>query len=337
MLTERQAAILDFIIGQYINSATPVPSSSIAQKRTLKVSSATVRNEMADLEEEGYITRRHISGGGIPSDKGYRFYVETTPAQPSLTEEEEQEIRRRFEEVKPDVELSTRILTELLSMLVRNVAVATFPKAVQTRIRRVDLVALQEALALVVLVLHETRTRQRLVPLPAAVTQDELTTISNRLTATFGGATRGGLASLPADLSPVERQVLSVTNEIMQEEDARRFEEPHLSGLRHLLRQPEFSQSSRMRDLVDVLEDRNFLRERLPALMKGEQFRAVIGDENEQDAMQECSILLSRYGTPEGIGGLIAVIGPTRMEYRRSISSVRLLSDLMTEMVGQLR
>ncbi|MBF8299571.1 MAG: heat-inducible transcription repressor HrcA, partial [Dehalococcoidia bacterium] len=227
VLTERQAAILDFIIGQYINSATPVPSSSIAQRRALKVSSATVRNEMAELEEGGYITRRHISGGGIPSDKAYRLHVESIPPQPSLSEEEEQEIRARFDEVKADVEAGTRFLTELLSMLVRNVAVATFPKAVQTRIRRVDLVALQEALALVVLVLHEARTRQRLVPLPATLSQDDLTAMSNRLTATFGGATRDTLAFPPGDLNPIERQVMGVASDILLEEDAHRFEEPH--------------------------------------------------------------------------------------------------------------
>lgn len=337
MLTERQAAILDFIIGEYITRAVPVPSSSIAQKRVLRVSPATIRNEMAELEDEGYITRRHVSGGGIPSDKGYRFYVDTASGQLSLSEEEEQEVRSRFEEVKPDVEMGTRILTEILSMLVRNVAVATFPKAMHPKIRRVDLVALQEAVALVVLVLQEARTRQRLMPIPANMTQDDLTTMSNRLTATFGGTTREALNTPPGDFGAVERQVLGVASDILEEEEARRFEEPYLSGMRHLLSQPEFSQNSRMRALVEVLEDRSFLKDTLPGMMRGEQFRAVIGEENQQDSMQDCSILLSRYGTADGIGGLIAVIGPTRMEYRRSISSVKLLSYLMSEMVGQLR
>jgi heat-inducible transcriptional repressor len=337
VLTDRQAAILDFIIGEYVANATPVPSSSIAQKRVLKVSPATIRNEMAELEEEGYITRRHVSGGGIPSDKGYRFHVESFTSQPALSEEEEQAIRARFLEVSKDVETGTKLLAELLSMLVKNVAVATSPKALQTRIRRVDLVALQEALALVVLVLQEARTRQRLVPIPAALKQDDLTHMSNKLTAVFGGATKDALSSPRLDLGPVERQVLGVASEILEEEDARRFEEPHVSGLRHLLHQPEFSQGGKMRDLLEVLDDKAFLKDALPHLMRGEQFRAVIGEENVRDAMHECSIILSRYGSSDGIGGIIAVIGPTRMEYKKAIGSLRLLSDLMSDVVGQIR
>lgn len=335
MLTERQSAILDIIIGEYINSATPVPSSSIAQRQRLKVSSATVRNEMSELEEEGYILRRHVSGGGIPSSKGYRFHVETIPAGPGLSPEEEEYVRSRFEEVKRDMELGTRLVSEILSRLAQNMAVATFPRAVQSRIRRVELVLLQEALALLVLVMQEARTRQRLLPLGNPMTQDELATLSNKLTAVYGGATRDGLLAARTSLTPLESQVLDATNAMMVEEDARRYEEPYVSGLRHLLNQPEFQENPRLRALVGVLEDREFLKEELPRLIAGGEFRTVIGDENAVNEMQECSILVSRYGSPGGVGGLIAVIGPTRMQYRRSIGSVRLLAKLMTELVQE--
>jgi heat-inducible transcriptional repressor len=238
--------------------------------------------------------------------------------------------------MKRDLELGTRMMTDLLSMLVRNVAIATMPKANQTRIRRVDLVAVQEALTLVVLVLQEARTRQRILRLAQDLTQDELTTIANKLTANYGGATRQKLKAQASDLSVVERQVLEATTQIMEEEDASRFEEPSLSGMRHLLHQPEFEANPRLRALVELLEDKAALKDILPKLLAGEEFRAVIGDENPQDEMQECSVIISRYGQTEGVGGLIAVIGPTRMEYRKSIGSVHLLSKLMSEMVKQV-
>ncbi len=335
MLTNRQAAILDFIVGEYIASATPVPSNSIA-KRAMKVSSATVRNEMAELEEGGYILRRHISGGGIPSNKGYRFHVEAMSPQPGLSEEDEAWVRQKFLEAKQDVEAGTRVVTDVLSRLAHNLAVATFPKAQQARLKRLELVELQEALTLLVLVLQEARTRQRLLHLATTMKQHELTTLSNKLSALYGGSTREALASAEGELTPVERQVLKATDEILLEEDAREFEEPHVSGLRHLLNQPEFANSDKMRRLVDVLEDRTFLKQTLPKVLAGEQFRAVIGEENETDEMQECSVLVSRYGSANGIRGLIAVIGPTRMEYRRSIGSVKLLSSLMNDLVNEL-
>ena len=337
MLTRRQEAILDLIIGEYVSSVVPVASSSIAQGRGLNVSPATIRNEMAELEDEGYIHRRHISGGGIPSDKGYRYHVESMHPEPALSQRQERYVRRQFTEVSRDLEVATRRVTDLMSDLVQNMAVATVPKAPQSRIKRFEVVALQEALALLVLVLQEARTKQRLLPLESAMTQDELTALSNKLSDRYGGATREAVAASYPDLSVLERQVVNAASEIMLDEDASRFEEPHVSGLRRLLSQPEFAANSKMRALVDVLEDRGFLKEVLTRVLAGKELQVVIGVENESDEMQECTILVSSYGSPEGVGGLMGVIGPTRMEYRRAIGSVRSLSALMGEMVAGLK
>ena len=122
----------------------------------------------------------------------------------------------------------------------------------------------------------------------------------------------------------------------MIEEEMRRFETPQVVGLRHLMQQPEFVEGNRVREIVDVLEDREFLKEALPRMLAGEQFRALIGEENEADEMQTCTILVSRYGAPEGIGGIVGLLGPTRMEYRRSIGAVRLLSSMMSNLVDDL-
>ncbi len=336
MLTERQANILDFIVGEYVSSATPVPSQSVARQRFLKASAATVRNEMAELETEGYIVRRHISAGGIPSDKGYRLHVETMSPAPGLSDDEDRQLRQQFDEVRRDLEAGTRFLSELLSTLVRNVGVATYPKADRSRVRRLELVGLQEAIALLVVVLQEARTRQRLVHLAEAMSQDELTTLSNKLSAIVGGSSRSALMATTVPLTPVERQVLAAANDILTDEESRHHEDPQVSGLRHLLHQPEFESSGKLRDLVELFEGRVYLREELPRVLAGEQFRTVIGEENEAGEMQECSVVVARYGPQDGIGGLIGVIGPTRMEYRRSIASVRLVTSLMNELVAEL-
>lgn len=336
MLTKRQETILDVIIGEYVNHVTPVPSSSIAKRYGLSLSSATIRNEMSELEGEGYIHRRHISGGGIPSDKGYRHHLDMLEPPPALDPRQERFVRHRFSEVTRDLEGGTQLLAGLASELVDNMAVATVPKAAQSRIKRLEVVALQEALSLLVLVLQEARIKQRLLPMGMVMTQDELTAISNKLSDKLGGASRGELVAFDWDLSPVEQLVLSATNEIMIEEDANRFEEPRVSGLRRLLNQPEFSTNSKVRALVEMLEDRTFLRELLASVLQDGQFQAVIGEENKSDDMQGCTILVSSYGSPSGISGLVGVIGPTRMEYRKSVGSLQLLSTLMGELVEDL-
>ena len=336
MLTKRQEAILDVIIDEYVNRVTPVPSSSIAQRRGLRVSPATIRNEMMDLEGEGYIHRRHVSGGGIPSDKGYRHHLEMLDPQPTISPRQGDYVRRRFTEVMRDLEGGTQVLTELASKLVDNMAVATVPKAAQSRIKRLEVVALHEALSLLVLVLQEARIKQRLLPMESLMTQDELTALSNKLSDRLGGATRGMLSALEGDLTPVERQVVSATKDIMLEEDTSRFEEPRVAGLRRLLNQPEFSTSAKVRALVDVLGDRTFLRELLASVLGGRHFHAVIGEENESGDMQECTILVTSYGDPDGVSGLIGVIGPTRMEYRKSVGSLQFLSSLMSELASDL-
>ena len=336
MLTKRREAILDVIIGEYVASVTPVASGSIARRPGLQVSAATIRNEMAELEEEGYIHRRHVSGGGIPSDKGYRHHLDSMPPSPSLSQSQQRYVRRQFAQAARDLEAGTQRVTELASELVQNMALATVPKAAQSRIKRLEVVALQEALALLVLVLQEARIKQRLLPLESAMTQDELTALSSKLSDKYRGASRGALAVPSSGLTTMELQVVNAANEIMLEEDASRFEEPHVTGLRRLLRQPEFSSSSNMRALVEVLEDRGFLKELLAKLLAGERFRAGIGEENESDEMQQCTILVSSYGSPDGVSGLIGVIGPTRLEYRQSVAAIQLISSLMGELVGEL-
>ena len=189
---------------------------------------------------------------------------------------------------------------------------------------------------MLVLVLQEARVKQRLLPLESAMTQDELTALSNKLSDKYRGASSGALGVLSSGLTVMELQVVHAANEIMLEEDASRFEEPHVTGLRRLLSQPEFASSSKMRALVEVLEDRGFLKELVSKVLVGERFRAIIGEENEPGEMQECTILVSSYGSPDGVSGLVGVIGPTRLEYRHSVGAVQLISSLMGELVGEL-
>lgn len=336
MLTPRQATILNIIVADYIATATPVPSEHIARRHRLGVSPATVRNEMAALEGEGYITRPHSSAGGVPSDKGYRFFVESLAEVPELPVEVRVAIRRRLSRAV-DLEWWVRAAAEVLAGLVHNLSLVTFPSALRARLRRLELVLLQDLLALLVVILHSARVRQRFVHLQEPATQEDLTRTANRLNALFGGLDRQGIAERAVELTPMEEQVVDHLLGVLEEEDRALYTDFYLEGLAHLLRQPEFAGPDRACRVVELVEGREPLQEVLASAPEGEQVRVVIGTEHREEALRPFSVVLARYGVPGEAVGVVGVLGPTRMEYPRAIAGVRYLSAVLNEMMAAVR
>lgn len=336
MITPRQRAILNILVGDYISSVTPVSSHAIARRRELGVSPATVRNEMAELEESGYIRRPHVSAGAIPSARGYRHFVATIPAEPALPEEEASRVRWEVRQAVRDIELWTGSVAEVLASLVGNMAVVSAPRASRSRVKRVELVLLHETRALLVLVFQEAKAKQRILPLAGQVTQERLTAVANRVNARYTGATYDAVRIQEHEAAGLERELVEAVREMLMDDEAGRYEEPSVHGLHHLLGQPEFARGAKASVLVDVLEDRRFLRAALPRMLADEHSRVVIGDELEPQELHDCSVVVARYGTSDNVAGIVAVIGPTRMPYQRSIASVKLLAESMTELVAEL-
>ncbi|MCH7552625.1 MAG: heat-inducible transcription repressor HrcA [Chloroflexi bacterium] len=336
MLTQRQEAILNLIVGEYVASATPVPSQSIAKRHGRKMSPATVRFEMAELEGEGYIHRRHVSSGGVPSDKGYRLHVETLPAEPDIPARETQHVQRLFMKSADSLEEWTRRAAELLGDMAQNMAVVSVPKAPQTKMKRLELVHLQDFLALLVLIFQGAKTKQRILHLPEAASQDDLNALSNKFSAAYGGATYAGMIGQDTTLPATERLVLEATREILQNEEQAPIGETFSSGLRHFLAQPEFSDSSRARALLDAVEEQDFILDAISGKLADDGVRVMIGEENGREEIDDCSVIISRYGWPDRAGGFIAVLGPTRMKYDRSMAAARLMAQLMTSLAEDL-
>ena len=337
MLNVRQDTVLRSIVGEYVSHATPVPSQTLARQKGLHLSSASIRSVMAELAETGYIHRPHISSGGIPSDKGYRYYVESLPVEAKLGEDESAWVRHRVAEVTEAVDMWARLAAELLASLVGNAAVVSTPRTERARLKRVELVLLQGTLALLVLIFREAKTRQRILRLPDAASQETLTTVANKLSAAYGGSTLYGIDTAVEGATALERQVLEAARDVFVAEDVGRLEDPEVTGVKHLLDQPEFAQGGGLRAVLDVLEDRHSLNGVLSGIIGPLPERVVIGAEHESDEMQRCSVVVARYGHQDGVQGYLAVVGPTRMDYARAIASVRMLSQAMTELVTDLR
>ncbi len=335
MFTSRTGTILRSIVGQYIARATPVSSQSIINDYELGVSAATIRNEMAHLEQEGYIIRPYPSAGSIPSDKGYRYYVETL-RDIQLPLAEQRLISHLFHQRESELEQWLRLATTLLAQLVQNVAVVTMPKPVACQFKHLELVALHDSLALLVLVLRGAKAKQQLITFAQVISQSELTAIANKLNTTYSGLTSSQILAKGTELSPTEQQITDCLLKVMEAEDEQEYEEPYLDGLHFMLSQPEFAHSQRMLALMELVEHRNLLRIIVPQGLANQGVQVVIGKENKAEVIHNYSVVISGYGLSNEAVGTIGVVGPTRMPYARAISTVDYLSSVLSRLVAEL-
>lgn len=334
-MKERRETVLRVIIEDYITRAAPVASSAIVEKYGLKVSPATIRNDTAYLEREGYVVHPHRSAGSIPTDKAYRYYVELIGAEIELPRVEQYLVHQVSQETKEELEQWLRTVAALLARLVRNLVVITTPKAVRCRFKHLDLVALQDFMALLIVVLYEANVRRQVVSFDRKVSQDELTRLANRLTSLYGGMTGSEILAKREGLSSDEMQLSESLAEIMAAQDKPDYGEPYLEGLRMLLSQPEFTNSPRILGILEVLEGEDWLRNTFSQESGGGGVKIVIGDENPEPALQDLSLLASRYGVLDKASGIVGVIGPKRMDYAKAISSLNCLSALLSDSVAE--
>ncbi len=335
MLNPRSETILSSIIRQYIERAMPVSSAAIIAECGLDVCSATVRNEMMRLEEEGYILKPHHSAGSVPSDKGYRYYVESIKhAQLPVTEQ--LLINHLFHQVEKEMENWLSLAAGLVSQRVHNVAVITQPRQTAGKYHHLELVTLQENLALAVLIMRGAKVRQQLVSFDTPIGQFELAAMSGKLNESFDGQTRSQIEKTGLVLSETEKKVQAAVLKMMQAENEQQNEEPYLEGLNYLLEQPEFVKSQRAHSLMELVERRQLGKMLGDEEFEDKEIKVYIGQENREETIRDYSVVLGSYGLPNEARGTLGVIGPTRMNYEKTIAAVRYLSLVMSALVAEL-
>ena len=337
MLSQRATSVLKILVDQYVQTAIPVASEDIARLSESKVSPATVRNAMSRLTEEGYISRPHVSSGGIPSDMGYRYYVESLGGVPEMPESLRRQIHAGFDRTEPDTGAWCQQCASVLSRITGNLCIVTVPRAVSPRLKQIRLVYLKEFLGLLIVVLQEARLLRRLLPLEEGMGQDDLDRSANKLNSVLAGLGYPDIESNPLELTPIEERIRRDAGEMLREAAVGSPQEHHVDGLRRLLNQPEFSASGRARELVEMLEEGE-LQENVIAETPGADDVAIyIGGENRREALRSFGVILCRYGIFDGLGGSICVVGPTRMEYPEAISAASYLSSVMGRLVEELQ
>jgi len=332
-LTLREETILSSIIRQYIAQALPVSSASILEECGLDVSSATVRNDVAHLEEEGYIMRPHHAAGSVPSDQGYRHYVSTISS-PQLPLEVKLMINHLFHQVEDELGEWLNLAATLLAQQTRSVAVVTAPRPAAARFKHVELVSLQPQLALVVLVLEGAKVRQQLISLDKAQSQEELSQLAASLNKKLTKLSTARVRTAAAKLPETEKQVAQNIIRMMETDDQRTGQEIFLDGWQYLLSQPEFSHSARLAGLMNMVEGHKLAE--LMGTSNDACVQIFIGHENQAEAIKECSLLISGYGLPDEMLGTMAVVGPTRMAYPHAISVLSYIASLISVLVADL-
>lgn len=340
-LSDRRTAILKAIVSYYVGSGEPAGSKTIVERYKLGVSAATVRNEMAALEEAGYIYQPHTSAGRVPTDAGYRVFVDTTPDL-RLSDRESQRIRLFFGEPRWELEDALRQTAALLSSLTDHAAVVFAPALDRSLIRHVELVELAHGRAMVVAVTDTGRVENHLITIPpdasADVQLDQTAEMLNRLLKdkpldTAATAIIEGIEKLPLELRQVATLVSEVLAEGLGQKEADRV---FLEGTSTIVDEEKFTDLETVRQVIGALEHRRLLLEVLADGLSSGVVSVRIGSENAAAEMQFCSVITAPYGTIEHPIGSLGIVGPTRMDYRRTIAAVHEVSSSLGQMLSGL-
>lgn len=335
-MDDRKFMILQAIIDDYIMTAVPVGSRTISRKSGVGFSPATIRNEMSDLEELGYLDQPHTSAGRIPSAKAYRLYVDRLMKMVDLSPEETGRIQDHLNRRTAQVEEVIRQAAQALSDVTHYTAVVSAPQLTDVSIKRVQMVPVTDTSALLVIVTSAGLVKERVIQVPDGVGPDQLYGLSKVLTERLSGYSlqdaREQLKGVSSDLGEHRQLMANVLGVI----DAQLEGDPNVplvvGGRSNLLHYPEYSDVEKARSFLAVLES----REKLAPLLKnsGVEFTVRIGPENNLPEFSDCSVVTATYHVGNNTSGTLGIIGPTRMDYARVVSVMnymgRAISDLLS-------
>jgi heat-inducible transcriptional repressor len=329
---------LGLVVREYVETASPVSSRALVKNYGLDVSTATVRNELARLEDLGYLTHPHTSAGRVPTDKGYRRFVTRLLGGVELPLQERRTIAHQFYQARQDFEQWMPLAASVLARTVHSAALVTAPQATKSRYKHLQLISTQGQSVLFVMVLRGGMVKQQMLALTEPFSQEALNEASDRLNQLLSGLTADEIETHIGELPTFEADIANIVADTMRRTDAQTAGTVYRDGLTEVLQQPEFAEGDQAQGLVRVMEEHGFLEAVLtdtfgPGMAEVGSVRVLIGGEGRWDELQACSLVLARYGVTGLITGALGVVGPTRMSYGRAISTVRYVAGLLSDLV----
>jgi heat-inducible transcriptional repressor len=333
-LTERQEHLLGLVVREYVTTPKPIGSKVLVEKYGLNVSSATVRNDLAVLEELGYLSQPHTSAGRIPTEAGYRYFVQRLIGESELPFSEQRRIRHQFHQTRLDLEQWMRLAASVLARSAQSASLITSPQVPTARLKHMQLVNTQGRTVLMVVVLDGGDVRQQMLKLAEPVPQETLTQVSNRINDLCFGLTAGQIRVQAKRMPLLDCEISGLISDIMKRAD-QRHKVVIRDGLANVLGKTD---DEGAHQALRILEQRDFLEEILAeALAPGVQgVQVMIAGEGRWEELSQCSMVLSHYGITGQATGALGVLGPTRLHYGRAISTVRYVAGLMSDLLIDL-
>lgn len=336
-LTERQKTLLMLVIRDYIETAQPVGSNALVKRYRLDLSSATVRNELAALDEMGYLQQPHTSAGRVPTVEGYRFFVGQMMHQAELPESIQHTITHQFYQARPDVDQWMTLAASILAHQSQGVSVVTAPHAEQVRFKHVELISTQGRQVLMVVVMAGGEVSQQILTLAEPVSQERLSQTAVRLNGILNGLDTEGVSAIPARSETLDQDILTIIAQDMQRMTERVSGTIYTDGLTNVLAEPEFAESDEARRALKLFEERSTLQDLLARSTTNSMIgglQVLIGGEGGWEELRQCSMVLARYGVPGLATGMLGVLGPMRMSYAKTIPTVRFVAGLLSDLVN---
>ncbi len=341
MLDERKRKILRAIIDDYILTAEPVGSRTIARKYELGISPATIRNEMADLELLGYLEQPHTSAGRIPSAKGYRFYVDCLLAPPKMSEREIAIIQNWYTAKVRRIEEVFQETTKILSRMTRNFSLVLASQFTQSTFRYLQFLPLDDHRVIVVIVTDTGFVENKVIEIPPGTSLEELQRIAvginNRLSGlTFDRIKGSLLTEIKKDIISTPEMLEAALDVIQRILSGERNSKLYLGGTAQLFNQPEFRDVEKMRNLLSMLEEEKILCDILD-IGDNDGVIVTIGEENKFTGIQNCSMVQATYRVDGQVVGAVAILGPTRMEYGKIMAVLEFMHEHLGEILKKYR
>ena len=336
-LNARDREVLEAIITDYIQTAEPVGSRTVSKKHNIGLSPATIRNVMADLEEMGFLTQPHTSAGRVPTDRAFRFYVDSILAVRNLTLVDRDRIEMGFQDEKMDINESMKRASSLLSLLSKQTGVVLAPRFGSNIFKHIEFIKLREKTILVIIVCRTGEVQNKLIEADEHMNQDELDKYSRYLTEIMGGlslveARRKILEEMKKEKVLFDKlmyRALQLSQKALEDEGEGDL---YIEGKTNILQSPEFADMDKMRILLQAFEEKTKIVKLLDKALFAHEIQIFIGAENEFNEMKDCSVIAAPYSREKFTLGTLGVIGPTRMDY----SSIIPIVDYTARILGKI-
>lgn len=341
-LSEREKTILRYVIHQFILTAAPVGSRNIAKKYEIGLSPASVRNIMSDLEEAGFINHPHTSAGRIPTDKGYRFYVDSLMDIHHMKKSEKDYIKEKLEEA-PETDDILRISSSLLTKITKQLACVTYPRLETGVLEKIQIVSLSSTRILVVISIKSGLVKTITLELSSEIDESNIEPVQSLLNERLSGLTFSEIRKtfnerfrdfIDEGDNTIMRLFFDSVDKIFK--DVLKKENVVIAGAKNIIKQPEFENPERFQSIIELIEDKDIIVHILEKSSDSNDIFISIGSENEDIKLNDYSLITKEYKFGE-TNGVVGIIGPKRMEYSKIVSIVNFMSQVISETLTNSR